>query len=214
MRPIAKVRCGVMVAAAVYVLASHYHGDHNGGIGEMIKLGATVVVNDSLRDAYDLSKREGASPQVTFGNFGTIQLGGVTVEMHHFGTGHTRGDTFVYFPDLKVVHTGDVAPEGMPTFDYRDGASALGWVSEMYDLLKLDFEWAIPWRRAIQLGTYGSGSAVTWRHRQLVWHSRRRIRSTRSRVAAFEAGRRSMGACRRRDRRSSPRCPSAPRCGE
>ena len=30
------------------VLASHYHGDHNGGIGEMIKLGATVVVNDSL----------------------------------------------------------------------------------------------------------------------------------------------------------------------
>ena len=127
-----------------YVLASHYHGDHNGGIGEMIKLGATVVVNDSLRDAYDLSKREGASPQVTFGNFGTIQLGGVTVEMHHFGTGHTRGDTFVYFPDLKVVHTGDVAPEGMPTFDYRDGASAVGWVSEMYDLLKLDFEWAIP----------------------------------------------------------------------
>ena len=63
-----------------YVLASHYHGDHNGGIGEMIKLGATVVVNDSLRDAYDRSKQEGASPQVTFGNFGTIQLGGVTVE--------------------------------------------------------------------------------------------------------------------------------------
>ena len=27
-----------------YVLASHYHADHNGGIGEMIKLGATVVV--------------------------------------------------------------------------------------------------------------------------------------------------------------------------
>lgn len=34
-----------------YVLASRYHGDHNGGIGEMIKSGATVVVNDSLRDA-------------------------------------------------------------------------------------------------------------------------------------------------------------------
>src|SRR5678816_2512500 len=93
-----------------YVLASHYHGDHNGGIGEMIKLGATVVVNESLRDAYDRSKQGGASPQVTFRDFGTIQLGGVTVEMHHFGTGHTRGDTFVYFPDLKVVHTGDVAP--------------------------------------------------------------------------------------------------------
>ncbi len=127
-----------------YVLASHYHADHNGGIGEMIKLGATVVVNDKLRDAYDRSKQDGSSPQVTFGDYGTIQLGGVKVEMHHFATGHTRGDTFVYFPDLKVVHTGDVAPEGMPTFDYRDGASAVGWVSEMYDLLKLDFDWAIP----------------------------------------------------------------------
>jgi glyoxylase-like metal-dependent hydrolase (beta-lactamase superfamily II) len=127
-----------------YVLASHYHADHNGGIGEMIKLGATVVVNESLRDAYDRSKREGSSPQVTFGDYGSIQLGGVKVEMHHFATGHTRGDTFVYFPDLKVVHTGDVAPEGMPTFDYRDGASAVGWVEEMYDLLKLDFDWAIP----------------------------------------------------------------------
>jgi len=127
-----------------YVLASHYHGDHNGGIGEMIKLGATVVVNESLRDAYDRSNREGSSPQVTFGDYGAIHLGGVTVEMHHFATGHTRGDTFVYFPDLKVVHTGDVAVEGMPTFDYRDGASAIGWVTEMYDLLKLDFDWAIP----------------------------------------------------------------------
>jgi len=124
------------------VLASHYHGDHNGRIGEMIKLGATVVVNESLRDAYARSTREGSSPQVTFGDYGAIHLGGVTVEMHHFATGHTRGDTFVYFPDLKVVHTGDV--EGMPTFDYRDGASAVGWVSEMYDLLKLDFDWAIP----------------------------------------------------------------------
>jgi glyoxylase-like metal-dependent hydrolase (beta-lactamase superfamily II) len=127
-----------------YVLASHYHADHNGGIGEMIKLGATVVVNEQLRDAYDRSKRDGSSPQVTFGDYGSIQLGGVKVEMHHFATGHTRGDTFVYFPDLKVVHTGDVAPEGMPTFDYRDGASAIGWVNEMYDLLKLDFDWAIP----------------------------------------------------------------------
>jgi cyclase len=127
-----------------YVLASHYHADHNGGIGELIELGATVVVNENLRDAYDRSKQEGSSPQVTFGDYGSIQLGGVKVEMHHFGTGHTRGDTFVYFPDLKVVHTGDVAPEGMPTFDYRDGASAVGWVNEMYDLLKLDFDWAIP----------------------------------------------------------------------
>ena len=42
----------------------------------MIKLGATVVVNDNLRDAYDRSKQAGSSPQVTFGDYGSIQLGG------------------------------------------------------------------------------------------------------------------------------------------
>jgi cyclase len=127
-----------------YVLNSHYHQDHVGGNGEMIKYGATVVANDALRDAYDRTKREGASPQVTFGHYGAIYLGGVKVEMHHFRNGHTRGDTFVYFPDLKVVHTGDVVVEGMPHFDYTDGGSAVGWVEEIYDLLKLDFDWAIP----------------------------------------------------------------------
>jgi len=45
-----------------YVLNSHYHGDHVGGNGEMIKYGAQVVVNDALRADYDRVKREGASP--------------------------------------------------------------------------------------------------------------------------------------------------------
>ena len=127
-----------------YVLNSHYHADHVGGDGEMIKYGATLVVNDALRAAYDRTKKEGDSPQVTFADYGEIHLGGVTVQMHHFGHGHTLGDTFVYFPDLKVVHTGDVVVEGMPHIDYNDGGSAVGWVNEIYDVLKLDFDWAIP----------------------------------------------------------------------
>jgi glyoxylase-like metal-dependent hydrolase (beta-lactamase superfamily II) len=127
-----------------YVLNSHYHQDHVGGNGEMIKYGATIVANDALRAAYDRTKPGGDSPQVTFGDDGAIYLGGVKVEMHHFGRGHTLGDTFVYFPDLRVVHTGDVVVEGMPHIDYKDGGSAVGWVAEIYDLLKLDFDWAIP----------------------------------------------------------------------
>lgn len=127
-----------------YVLNSHYHGDHVGGNGELIKYGAQLVVNEELREAYDRSKRDGDSPPVTFGAYGAIYLGGVKVESHHFRSGHTRGDSFAYFPDLKVVHTGDVVIEGMPFIDYRDGGSAVGWVEEIYDVLKLDFDWAIP----------------------------------------------------------------------
>ncbi len=127
-----------------YVLNSHHHADHVGGNGEMIKYGATIVVNDELRADYDRTKREGSSPQVTFGGYGAIYLGGVKVETHHFRNGHTHGDSFAYFPDLKVVHTGDVVVEGMPHIDYTAGGSAIGWVEEIYDVLKLDFDWAIP----------------------------------------------------------------------
>ncbi|MEO6340686.1 MAG: MBL fold metallo-hydrolase, partial [Caulobacteraceae bacterium] len=127
-----------------YVLSSHYHGDHNGGLSEVIKRGATGVANEELRAAYVRTSPKGPWPEVTFGDYGAIHLGGATVEMHHFRNGHTRGDTFAYFPDLKVVHTGDVVIEGMPFIDYRDGGSAIGWVEEIYDLLKLDFDWAIP----------------------------------------------------------------------
>jgi glyoxylase-like metal-dependent hydrolase (beta-lactamase superfamily II) len=127
-----------------YVLSSHYHGDHNGGLSEMIKRGAKAVANEDLRDAYVRTAKDGPWPETTFGRYGAIHLGGATVEMHRFRNGHTRGDTFVYFPDLKVVHTGDVVVEGMPFIDYKDGGSAIGWVEEIYELLKLDFDWAIP----------------------------------------------------------------------
>ena len=33
---------------------------------------------------------------VTFGDYGSIQLGGIKGEMHHFANGHTRGDTIVF----------------------------------------------------------------------------------------------------------------------
>ena len=127
-----------------YVLSSHYHGDHNGGLSEMIRRGAIAVSNEDLRAAYARTNPNAPASQVTFGDYGAIHLGGATVEMYNFRGGHTRGDTFVYFPDLKVVHTGDVVIEGMPYIDYKDGGSAIGWVREIYDVLKLDFDWAIP----------------------------------------------------------------------
>ena len=30
------------------------------------------------------------------------------VELHHYGAGHTNGDTIVVFPALRVAHTGDL----------------------------------------------------------------------------------------------------------
>ena len=37
-----------------------------------------------------------------------IDLGGRTVELHHFGHGNTPGDTVVYSPDAKAAWTGNL----------------------------------------------------------------------------------------------------------
>jgi cyclase len=126
-----------------YMLNSHQHGDHVGGNGEIKKLGIEIVAQRDLRRGYAKTDPKGA-PNVTFQDQASIFLGGVEVQMFHFGRAHTDGDTFTYFPDLKVVHTGDVVIDGMPIADRDAGGSWAGYVGVIYDLLKLDFDVAIP----------------------------------------------------------------------
>lgn len=37
-----------------------------------------------------------------------IQLGGMTIELHHLGAAHTVGDSFVWLPEQKTMFTGDI----------------------------------------------------------------------------------------------------------
>jgi glyoxylase-like metal-dependent hydrolase (beta-lactamase superfamily II) len=43
-----------------------------------------------------------------------------------------------------VIHTGDLITEGMPVMDYRNGASAVEWVTVLDRILELDFDVVIP----------------------------------------------------------------------
>jgi cyclase len=126
-----------------YMLNSHQHADHVGGDGEIKKLGIEIIAQRNLRQGYAKGDPTGA-PNVTFQDQGSIFLGGVEVQMFHWGRAHTDGDTFVYFPDLKVVHTGDVVIDGMPIADRDAGGSWIDYPGVIYDLLKLDFDIAIP----------------------------------------------------------------------
>jgi len=132
-----------------YVLNSHYHPDHTGANATMLEHGFEVITQRNLRDEIlgkggTLRNEPAAAPRIVFGDFGALHLGGVEVQMLHLGRAHTSGDTFVYFPDLKAVHTGDVLMDGAPFIDYRAGGSAVEWVKTLYNLLKLDFDTVIP----------------------------------------------------------------------
>jgi len=132
-----------------YVLNSHYHPDHTGANAAMLERGYELVVQRDLRDEIlgeggSRRNEPAAAPRVVFGDFGAVYLGGAEVQMLHLGGGHTRGDTFVYFPDLKTVHTGDMVMDGAPFIDYASGGSAVAWVNTLHELLKVDFDTIIP----------------------------------------------------------------------
>jgi cyclase len=108
-----------------------------------------IVATENLKKnlvTYDFSPKP-APPSITYpGAEYTVKLGGVNVELHHFGRAHTSGDTVVYFPDLKVVCVSDVVTTGKtgPLIDYAGGGSATDWTNVLAAILKLDFDAAIP----------------------------------------------------------------------
>ena len=83
----------------------------------------------------------------------SVFLGGVEVQMRYMGRGHTNGDSVIYFPDLRAVHTGDLVVWGKrsqgttltPFMDYAAGSgSGKEWVATLDNMLRLDFDTAIP----------------------------------------------------------------------
>jgi cyclase len=135
-----------------YMLLTHHHQDHTGNNDKFLALGIPVIAHENLKSnlvTYAATPKP-APPSVTYSKDYTVKLGGVTVEAHHYGKAHTSGDTVVYFPDLKVVAVSDVVTVGTPPgsraplADYAGGGSLSEWVSVLDNILKLDWDLAIP----------------------------------------------------------------------
>jgi cyclase len=85
--------------------------------------------------------------RVTFTDETDVFLGGKEVRAKYYGRGHTNGDAFVYFPALKVVHTGDMFTSGTPLIDYPVGGSLVEWTKTLDAVMNdktLDFDTTIP----------------------------------------------------------------------
>lgn len=126
-----------------YLLNSHHHSDHAGGNGRVLDLGIDIVAHRNVRENILRNKQPGA-PRIVFNDQASVYLGGIEARMLYFGRGHTNGDTVIYFPDLRTVHTGDLVIDGMPVIDYDNGGSALEFVGTLRKLAALDFDTIIP----------------------------------------------------------------------
>jgi glyoxylase-like metal-dependent hydrolase (beta-lactamase superfamily II) len=161
---LAKVR-SVTDKPIVYVLNTHQHDDHAGGNAKMLGI-ANVIAQQNVRANLSDIKQPYYEdtpgtpiglPNITFSNEIVLHLGGKEVRAKYFGRGHTDGDAVVYFPDLKVVHTGDLflgrtnaaaateKPPGVNIYvDYAQGGSFLDWTATLDGVLTLDFDTVIP----------------------------------------------------------------------
>jgi glyoxylase-like metal-dependent hydrolase (beta-lactamase superfamily II) len=128
-----------------YVLNTHHHPDHSGS-NEKLLITAEIITQRNARANMVTYKQPGL-PRLTFGDEFQVFLGGKEVQAHHYGRGHTNGDAVIYFPALRVLHTGDlftVIPTFPPLIDYAGGGSAIEWSKTLDEVLKLDFDTVIP----------------------------------------------------------------------
>ena len=133
-----------------YVLNTHHHADHAGSNASFMPA-AQVVAHRNVRKNMLANDLPGV-PEVLFEQSATIFLGGQEVQSHHFGRGHTDGDSVIFFPQLGAVHTGDLFVWGerldgstlAPFIDFANGGSAAEWTATLDRLLALDFDTVIP----------------------------------------------------------------------
>jgi len=130
-----------------YVINTHHHGDHSGGNVEYIKF-AQVIAHQNAR-VNMIRGNQPAPPQIVYTDQTAVFLGGVEVQAHYLGQGHTNGDSVIYFPDLRTIHGGDLLHGIAPFIDYGNGGSSAGWVTTLTNILQLDFDTAIPGHGAL-----------------------------------------------------------------
>lgn len=131
-----------------YVLSTHYHADHSGGNAKFLPTAEVISTANARKNIVDKVQSNappGVMPaRITFTNETSVFLGGKEVRARYMGRGHTNGDAIMYFPALKVIHTGDMMAGTSPLIDYPGGGSLIEWTKTLDEAMKLDFDTVIP----------------------------------------------------------------------
>jgi cyclase len=133
----------------VFVFDTHHHADHTGNNEFFERDGAKVIGQGSMVEAFKgyvstLAPHTPANPNALFQTRYTVRLGGQTAIAYHWRGGHTGNDAVIYFPEAKVVAGGDLLDMRVPNYDAPYGGSLRGYSQSLGDILKLDFDYAVP----------------------------------------------------------------------
>lgn len=111
------------------IINTHTHGDHTGNNHRFANVQSVVHENTKANMArMEAFTGDNAKflPTRTYKDRLTLGSGAGQVDLYYFGRGHTDGDTFVVFPALRVLHTGDMfAWRDAPFIDRSNGGSGV-----------------------------------------------------------------------------------------
>jgi len=110
------------------LINTHTHGDHVSG---NVDFPATVdiVVQENTKTNMEkmpiFKEHNGKGmPKKTFKDTMTLGSGKDRVDLYYFGRGHTNGDAFIVFPELRLMHAGDIfSGKNLPLLDMNNGGS-------------------------------------------------------------------------------------------
>ncbi|HEY1911577.1 MAG TPA: MBL fold metallo-hydrolase [Vicinamibacterales bacterium] len=123
---------GVTDKPITRIINTHTHGDHTGNDGFF---GTTVEIVAQENTKTNMAKMDAFKgdnakflPSSTYSDKKSIGAGKDRIDLYYFGAGHTNGDTFVVFPALRVLHTGDMfAWLDGPLCDRNNGGSCVAF---------------------------------------------------------------------------------------
>lgn len=125
-----------------FVLNTHWHGDHTGGNAYFGKK-ATIIAHDNvLKRLSEKTKpkplEKEALPVITFAKDINVHFNGEKVRVIHLPTGHTDGDSVVWFTKSNVIHLGDhFFNKRFPFVDTNSGGSVPGYISNLETVLTI-----------------------------------------------------------------------------
>ena len=131
------------------IINTHTHGDHTGS-NEAFAGTVDFVAHENTKanmekmDAFKGDKTK-FLPKRTFKDKLSIGSGKDRIDLYYFGRGHTNGDSVIYFPSEKVLHTGDLFTSGAPYCDSKAGCSIKEWDKTLQKAIQAyDFDTVIP----------------------------------------------------------------------
>ncbi len=121
------------------VLNTHYHGDHTGSNAHFGAAG-TIIAHENVRirlvnaDSVDPI----ALPVVTYQDRIRVFFNDDTIDVIHMPTGHTDGDSVIWFKNANVIHMGDQLFNGsFPYVDIPGGGSVAGYAANLAKVLQM-----------------------------------------------------------------------------